>query len=330
MSTLRVRIQGIGYRVGFSLLVIAVLLSGHSSQLAVAADPPVESGQGLEISPPVIELSASPGQVLSAEIKIRNVTKTPLIVRGKVNDFVAGGEEGQPKLLLEDNQTSSYSLVSWPDGIPTLQLPPGQVKTAVITLRVPSGASPGGHYGVIRFTGVPPELEDTGVALSASIGTLLLVNVSGAVTEEAKFEEFFVSRRGQRGGLFESGPLVLTERIRNVGNVHVKPTGELKIAGLFGRQVATLKVNDPARNVLPDSVRKFEQTLDKKFLFGRYRATANLTYGQDKTLVASQVFWVIPYKLLALLLLVLVIVFFVLRSGLKGYNRRIIERSRRR
>lgn len=288
------------------------------------------SGQGLEISPPVLELNANPGQVLTANIRIRNVTKTPLVVRGRINDFVAGGEEGQPKLLLDETDKSSYSLKDWAPSVPSLQLPPGEVRSVAVRLNVPPNASPGGHYGVIRFTGTPPELEDTGVALSASIGTLVLVNVAGNVTESVKFEEFFVSRKGNKGSFFESGPLVLTERVRNDGNVHVKPTGELKVSNLFGRQVASLKVNDPPRNILPDSVRKFDQVLDKKFLFGRYRATANLTYGQGKTLTASRVFWVIPYKLLLLLLLVLVVLFMVFRSGVKGYNRRIIERSRRR
>jgi hypothetical protein len=90
----------------------------------------------------------------------------------------------------------------------------------------------------------------------------------------------------------------------------------------------------PPRNVLPQSIRRFEQPLDKsvignKKLFGHYTAKLNLTYGNNKkALVASVSFWVIPFRLIFIIALLLVGGFFLLRYLLKVYNRRIIERSR--
>ena len=313
------------------IILVALALGMALTALVPAMGATVpQSGQGLEISPPVVELAAKPGQVVQVKIKLRNVTKSPLIASGQTNDFVAGGEEGEPKLLLKEGEVSGYSLKGWIANVPNLTLQPGQVQEMLINVKVPVGASPGGHYGVIRFTGRPPELEDTGVALSASIGTLVLVNVAGEVKESTKLEDLFVTRLGVRGRFFESGPLIFTERIRNDGTVHVKPTGTLEIFSLFGRKVASFKVNDPARNILPDSIRKFEQTWSKKWSFGRYRAQVNLSYGSNKTLKASTSFWVIPYRLLLLILLILVILFFIFRSAIRNYNRRIIERARRR
>ncbi len=297
-------------------------------QAAPVATPP---GQGLEISPPVLELTANPGQTVTANIKLRNVAGGELIAKGKVNDFGAKDETGDPKIILDDSEISSYSLKTWIKEVPNLTLAPQEVKTATVNISVPANAEPGGHYGVIRFTATPTSPQGTGVALSASIGTLVLLRVSGQAREKLEYDEFFVSRQGKRGSFFESGPLNFTERIKNSGNLHEKPTGQLVITNMFGTKVATLKINDPARNVLPDSIRRFDQTLAKSRLFGRYRARADLSYGSTKQTLASPslVFWVIPYKLLALAILLLIALIIIIKRLIGSYNRRIIARSKR-
>ena len=109
-----------------------------------------------------------------------------------------------------------------------------------------------------------------------------------------------------------------------------KPTGRLEIVNIFGKKVASLKVNDPPHNILPDQTRRFEQTLNKKWLFGRYRAKATLAYGNKQVLASpTLVFWVIPYKLVILAVLLLVVLILALKRLIGGYNRRIIARSKR-
>jgi hypothetical protein len=105
---------------------------------------------------------------------------------------------------------------------------------------------------------------------------------------------------------------------------------------MFGRKVGLLNINLPPRNVLPQTTRKFEQPLDKsvigkKKLFGRYTANLTVVYGKDKKTVTSKlVFWVIPYKLVAIVIVLLIIGFFALRYGIKRYNRFIIGQSSKR
>lgn len=159
----------------------------------IAAQGNANQGQGLEISPPLRELSANPGQIVKATVRVRNVTNETLIVRAEVNDFTASGEDGQPKLLLEDGEKSPYSVKEWISTITTVTLRSKEQKPIEIVMNVPGDASPGGHYGVVRFTGTPPGIDDTGVSLSASIGALVLVNVSGDVQESAKIVEVFAS-----------------------------------------------------------------------------------------------------------------------------------------
>jgi hypothetical protein len=285
-----------------------------------------QAGQGLEISPPLLELNVDPGQTVSFDIHLRNITKGPLVTKGSIDDFVAEGEEGQAKLLVDKNaEPSPYSFKPWVQPISDLNVVPQELKAAKITLKVPNDASPGGHYGVVRFTGIPPELEGTGVALSASIGTLVLVNVSGDVKKQASIEEFITLGNGKKKSFFESGPINFVERIRNQGTVHVKPVGTIRVTNMFGKEVGVFTVNEKGGNILPNSVRKFEQQLGKKYLFGQYKAEANIQY-DGQNISGKLNFWVIPYRLIALALGVLIVLFLLIRLALRRYTRYIVSK----
>lgn len=282
-------------------------------------------GQGLEISPPLAELKADPGQTVTAKVKVRNVTRETLIVNAEVNDFTAGNEEdGQPRLLLEEGEKSPYSVKDWITTISEITLKSEEQKPVTITLQVPQNASPGGHYGVVRFTGTPPGVEGTGVSLSASIGALVLVNVSGDVQESAKIVELFTAQNGEKRGFFEYGPITLAERIENTGNVHIKPTGTVRVTNMFGQETATFSLNDRGGNILPASIRKFEQQLDKKLLFGRYKFQADVVYGSDSKILSDSVtFWVIPYKLILMAIAAIIALIFII----KRYNKHIVKKA---
>jgi hypothetical protein len=271
--------------------------------LAATANNAPGSGQALEIAPPVITLSADPGQTIKTQLSLRDISSGNLVVTNQVNDFVAAGEDGTPKLLFEDAASNPYSMKAWLKPIPQLLMVPHQIQALPITIVVPANAAPGGHYGVIRFTAAPPELHGTGVSLSTSLGAL-----------------------------FESTPLQFLLRLKNSGNVHEQPVGRIIITDMFGKDVASVNVNLPPRNVLPASIRRFEGSLDTsdlgtKKLFGRYHANLTVTYGASKqTLESSLAFWVIPYRLIGIAIVAIVIAFFALRFLIRRYNRRVIRR----
>lgn len=305
---------------------------------APTAQSTANNGQALEIAPPVIYINADPGQVVKTQIYIRDISSGNLVVTGQVNNFVAGGEDGTPKILLDNkaSEDDAYSIVKWFAPLPGLLLIPREIKTMTATITVPKDASPGGHYGVVRFTSTPPNVEGgSGVSLAASIGVLVLLTVSGKVTEGLTVQSLSVSHKGKSGTFFESGPLQFEEKIKNTGNVHLQPTGQVTITDMFGKKFAAVNVNLPPGNVLPQSTRAFRQPLDKavignKRLFGKYTAKLSVTYGSDKKkLESSIVFWVIPYKLVALVIGLLIALFFALRFMLKRYNRRILAQAQK-
>jgi hypothetical protein len=325
--------------------VVAPLLFGASEAMAVAATPaqaaskpPAGSpGQGLEISPPVLELNANPGEKVTVQIRVRNVTNGVLIAKGKADDFGAGTDEsGQPKLLLDETGATRFSLKYWVSSVPDLQLAPSELKTTIITIAVPSNAEPGGHFGVVRFTAVPPDLNGTGVALSASVGTLLLMKVAGPITDKLSTAQFSTGSITKAGlgwvdkSFFEEAPVDFLVRLKNEGSVHEKPKGNITITNMFGKKSKPVVVNQTGGNVLPDSIRRFESSYKDKGLFGYYSATVNLTYANNQTLTAKTSFWVLPWKMILVVMSILVVAAILLRFGLKRYNDWIISQARRR
>jgi hypothetical protein len=116
-------------------------------------------GQALEIAPPVLNIKANPGETVKTVINLRDVSTSSLVVRNQINDFIAAGEDGTPKILLDDNdQTSPYSLKTWVQPLPQFTLKPKEVNQLPLTIHVPKSAAPGGYYAVIRFTASPPDL----------------------------------------------------------------------------------------------------------------------------------------------------------------------------
>ena len=290
---------------GWSAFVLGAALCLSPLAVALPVNAQATGGQGLEISPPVIELSADPGQTITANIRVRNVTAATLITKGKADDFGAGtSEDGAPHILLDETGATRYSLKYWISGVPDLKLAPRELKTTTVTITIPKNAEPGGHFGVVRFTGVAPGVDGTGVALSASVGSLILLKVSGAITDKMSLAEFSAyqtntkTKKDVTGSFFEYGPVGFLVRLKNEGSVHERPGGSIDVTDWMGHKVATVKVDEQGGSVLPDSIRRFTQTLNQKQLFGRYSAHLALSYATGKIVDNTIEFWVIPMEII--------------------------------
>ena len=319
-----------------SVAVVALCISLFAPVTAVLAQNAPSAGQALEIAPPVINLTADPGETVKTKISLRDISSGKLVVRGQVNDFVASGEDGTPKIILDEGEANPFSMKSWFEPLPSLTLNPRQIENLPVTINVPADAAPGGYYGVVRFTAVAPELEETGVSLSASLGALVLLRVNGQAKEGLSIEEFSAAKDNKTTSIFEAAPIPFMVRLKNTGTVHEQPAGQITITDMFGKKVGTVNVNLPPRNILPQSIRKFEQSLDSsvigdKPLFGRYTAELKVSYGANKQTINKTIsFWVIPYRLIGIAVLVLLAAFFGLRFMIRRYNRHIIKQAQKR
>lgn len=296
-------------------------------------------GNGLKIAPVRTDLTIEKGGSRQVSLFVENITAFPLTVSGIKNDFIAADDEsGEPRIILnEDESAPGNSFKKLVGALPTLTLKPNERREVRVTLSVPKDASSGGYYGAIRFA--PGDSKnDSNVSLTASVGSIFLVRVPGNVTERLQVESFGVANTdGVTNSLFDSGPVTVVTRFKNLGNIHLQPFGRVVVKDFKGKVVHEFEINDvqPRGSVLPGSIRKYENKEDDKKqkllankAFGRYTVEGSFGYGSDGELIlAKKTFYIIPFKLIAAVLFVIAFLIFVLPRLIRAYNQSIIRRS---
>ncbi len=310
------------------LLCLVVLTSLWSSAAHAIASPT----QGLQISPAIIDINAQPGQTINFELKLTDISGGALNAHMTVNDFGAKNEAGDPEIILDTAETSQYSMRQWVGPQADIKLSSQQTKIFSMVISVPKDAEPGGHYAIIRFTG---QQDNPGggakVAQAASVGTLILMRVSGNISESLRFLDFYASKNGQRGNIFYSTPITFTQRLRNEGSVHEKPTGQVIVTNVFGKVVTSFEINSGLHNVLPGSIRRFDEEWKGKFLVGAYRAETKIKYGPQGRLITSAItLWFVPWRELLVLLGLVLFIGIITWLAYKGYRAVRAERKRTR
>jgi hypothetical protein len=291
---------------------------------------------GIKVSPSIIEKTITPGEVFEQAISITNESASNMKIYIFLRDFTADGEEGSPKLLTPGSNQGSY-MSSWISDyeVNGVDIGPGASHNFNFKITVPKEAGPGGYYGALVFGTKAEDIRtnsgDKGAAsaISQQAGALLLLQVPGDANEAASIRDFFTDKSVYNMPFNVN----FTTRVENQGNVHIKPRGVVQISNMFDKEVATVKVNDIAANVLPKSVRKFGSSWADKTGFGRYKATLAMTYGApvenggngQQSLTSVTYFWVIPWKIVAFTALALLLIALVIYLLLRHYKKQAME-----
>jgi hypothetical protein len=328
--------------------------------LVLAAD----TGLNLVTSPLPINLVTTPGSTVSAQLKVKNGGDQPETLNVGLMKFSAYGDEGKPRLLDREKGDDYFDWVSFSDN--DFVVNPNEWKTITMNIKVPPTAA-FGYYYAVTFSR-KSEMNAGGPRATKVVGAtatlvLLEVRVPNAVR---KIEVLQFSTPQQ---IYEFLPVTFNIKLKNSGNVHVVPTGNIFI-DRFGekKDTAILIVNDLKGNVLPDSNRIFEsswtdgfpvyqekttdnQTVvtDKngkpitqlkwdfsqvpKLRWGKYTANLLLVYDDgthDVPIEGSLSFWVIPWRIIGGGLAVLLLVLRGLYSMIREPIKKIVDRKKKR
>lgn len=332
------KITHLADRAGLLLAALVLLAVASLGGVLAQNNENETSGNGLRITPVRQEFILAPGQSESYEIEVTNISGGAISVVTVVNDFESDDETGQPSIIVDPDQETAFSLknyVSYPD--PFL-LKAGESRKVTINLDLPDDANPGGRFGVVRFAVGTEDQDIANIALAASVGSLLLVSVPGDVQEGMELG-FVEARQTKSNGssrsssFFETAPDKIAVNLKNTGNSILKPIGRVAVKNMFGKEVASYEFNGGQLrgNVLPQSARTFEDTVSGLGRIGRFTIEANLSYGEGggNIITAKTTFWIIPWKVLLIILAVLVLLVWFFTRGLKQYNRKIVERAKR-
>jgi hypothetical protein len=175
----------------------------------------------------------------------------------------------------------------------------------------------------------PPEKKQ--VAIVTRAGILVFLEVSGKINEKGEVLAFSLP---EKKFLVFQLPDGFKIEFKNAGNTYLKPRGEIAIKNILSSAVATFRVNEKERIILPDNTRFLETTpsFEKRpFAFGFYRAELNLQWGEKPEVFQKNIwFFVFPWKAVLLTLLILAVLVLLLTKGIKKYNQWIINKARNR
>jgi hypothetical protein len=318
-----------------SLLLVSTLVLGLVGPKVLGQS--ANNGFNISTTPVVANLQTKPGVATSTKIQVKNNNLTTEHIKVSLLRFTSNNENGQPELI-EPDQNDEF--VKWVNFSETkFDAEPNVWKTIDVTITPPQSAAFGYYYSVVftRDDATGNQSKVTNLNGAVAIPILLDVNAPGEV-RQAEITSFKSNRH-----VFEFLPATFTVQLKNNGNTHVAPRGNVFITK-GGKSIATLEVNQAKGNILPKTSREFaadwgdgspayklnevngkvvlkdgKQThkLDwsrfdlSKLRFGKYHAKVAMVYNDGTSDVSTEAeldFWVIPWRILAVSLLVILFI----------------------
>jgi hypothetical protein len=295
-----------------------------------------------------VELVTTPGKTVSTNLRVENSGIAPIKLKVGLLKFKAAGSTGKPLLLKRQPGDTFFDWVTFSRDNFTAQ--PGVWNDIQMTINPPATAAFGYYYAVVfsqDTAGQAPTASDTS-RLNGATATLVLLNVQ----TPGEKRQLAVTAFSTDKKLYEYLPVTFNITARNTGNIYTAPTGNIFISRDRKHDIAVLEVNASQGNILSGSNRVFQVTWNdgfpvfttqrdhgqiisdkhgkpveqlqwnfshaNKLRFGHYYAHLLLVYNdgtKDVPIDAEVSFWVVPWKILPVILLFCVLVFIGLWSS---------------
>ena len=292
----------------FSMLAIFLLAGLGFAVPAVHA---------ITVSPALVEMTIDAGMKRTGSISIQNTEDRPVYYDVYFQNFIAKGEEGQQDFVGSNLVFQDADWISPQND--SITLDSKQKIDFQYTIRTPKDAMPGGHY-IVMFLSKKMKMsgDSTGASVNPKIGILFFIRVTGEITEDLQIESF---RLMQSEDNLNRLPVVFETRFGNLGNVHLRPEGDIVIKNAFGQISAVIPLNPKGSLVMTKSVRRVESQWKKKafvdsgrnggwlneiknewqnFAIGPHTAEIEGFYGEGKLPLSGKIkFWIMPWHLIS-------------------------------
>lgn len=273
----------------------------------------------LTLSPVTVSIETTPGTTKSIPFKVRNNSTEKETLTVSFGTFVADESGQRPKLL---DPKPGDTFLNWLQiNESTFEVAPNEWKNLELSFSPPADAALSYYYTVmISRSQSSPRPGETVVQGSPALLVLATVSSPNA-KRELQLESFRALTP-----ILESLPQNLSVIIRNTGNVHITPVGNVFIDGEGKKDLAVLSLNAGNNAILPNSTREYQvnwsdpEPAEKNngpfdwdfgqgssLRWGKYTAHLLLVYdnGERDVPVESYVtFWVFPWRVLLLRLAV--------------------------
>jgi hypothetical protein len=307
------------------------------------------SGSVLTTSPISVDLSAKPGSSVSTTLQVQNNSPQTEKINVLLEKFKAEGETGQATIYKPSASDNSLKWIHFSQTSITAE--PNVWKQVTVTIDVPSSAKLGYYYAVLFEPQTPAASANDKTVVRGANAIFLLLNTSPQSKNETR--KLVVSSFTSQKSIYEYLPATFNVTVQNTGNIYLAPQGDVFISrSKNGKPLATLPINAGQGNILPATARQFftswadgfpvfqtkkingqvvsnskgqpEMHLQwntassfSKIRFGKYYAYLALVYNNGTTDVTSNAtisFWVIPWKLILIIIAVIVAIIFVWKA----------------
>lgn len=314
------------------------------------------NGTNITTSPVSASLTGIPGSSVSTTLQVQNNEPTPVRINVQLETFKAYGASGQAQIYPAPANADFMKWVSFSQT--TFVAQPNLWVPVTMTINLPKYASLGYYYAVVFKPQVATVSAKNNSIIKSGNAILVLLDAKTAnANPQLQLASFVATKK-----LFEYLPVSFSINVRNSGNIYLPPNGDIFISksSNFKSDIATIPINPAGGNVLPESNRVFNLTWDNGFpvfeaktingqkvvdakgnqvqqlqwnfsqannlRFGKYYAKLVMTYNdgtREIPVVATLSFWVIPWKLLSVVAVIVVL----LVIGLYTSGHRIADRT---
>jgi len=333
------------------LIIGAVVGLAGASLIAFSGQAKAAEGEFyLQVSPSPLVITAKPGQTNTYDLKIRNAgTQTEKLTIAP-RSFTVKNESGE---VAFDDTKKPAEIGDWIRFAQTnFIVQPGEWFTQKITIAVPESAGFSYSFALAITRQDTPKSQDAGRALKGSVAIFTLVNIDKpGATRKLELDSLSTN-----SGIYEYLPAKFDVKLKNTGNSIVRPEGNLFIQRSTDdtQPISVLPVNKSEGYILPGSVRTLSinwtdgypdirQSTDSsgqvknesdwnfanlsKLRIGYYTAKLVAVYndGQRDIPVTGEIgFWVIPWKILLGVLLIILLI----GAGVWSIASKVFKRSR--
>lgn len=310
------------------------MMMGLISASLIIFSPPALAADNefyLQVSPSPLVVTIKPGQTMSYDLKIRNAGSQTEKLQIVPRSFIIDNATGQVSF---DDTKKPAEIGDWTSfSDPNFTVQPGEWFTQKITLAIPKEAGFSYSFAFVISRQESPPPSNVGRELKGQVAVFALVNIDKpGATRVLQLEKLSTD-----SSIYEYLPTKINVQLKNSGNSIVRPSGNIFMqrGSTDEAPISTLQVNPTEGYILPGSARTLsvdwtegypaartitdssgkthiEQDWNLANLsnlrFGQYTAKLVAIYndGQRDIPVMGEVsFWVIPWKFLLALLIVI-------------------------
>jgi hypothetical protein len=285
------------------------------------------------------KLQLEPGTEYEDNFTVWNLETSTTTYYIKVSSFrQIQNQPGSAIFLTEEEDAKNpYSASQWVSvEQEKVELIPNRNVTINYTINVPEELAPGEYSAEIYF--VSEEAERQGTTATYSLlgsGIPILITIGDDYAESAEILDFYSAKKIYEKPNFTT----LITRIKNLGDTHITPKGDIVLTNIFKQEVGRIVFNDTNQSILrgESGIYTSNWDLEKyindgKIALGPITAETIILYRRNNpgfsVLDATTTFWIVPWKLIIFILTVIIVVYVVVKLSNKkkekssnhGYN----------